>query len=71
MLKTLLGQVKEYKKDSILSPVYVSIESILEVLIPFLMAYLVDQGIEKGNMSAIFLRIYDVDSFFCFFMGRS
>ena len=54
MLKTLLGQVKEYKKDSILSPVYVSIESILEVLIPFLMAYLVDQGIEKGNMSAIF-----------------
>ncbi len=54
MFKTLLGQVKEYKKDSILSPIYVSIESILEVLIPLLMAYLVDQGIEKGNMSAIF-----------------
>lgn len=53
MLKTLLGQVKEYKKDSILSPIYVSIESILEVLIPLLMAYLVDEGIEKGNMSSI------------------
>ena len=53
MLKTLLREVKEYKKDSILSPVYVSIEAILEVFIPFLMALLVDNGIEKGNMSAI------------------
>lgn len=53
MLKTLLNEVKEYKKDSILSPVYVSIEAILEVLIPFLMALLVDNGIEKGNMTSI------------------
>lgn len=55
MLKTLLAEVKEYKRDSILSPVYVSIEAILEVVIPYLMAYLVDKGIEKANMSAIFL----------------
>lgn len=53
MLKTLLNEVKEYKKDSILSPIYVSIEAILEVLIPFLMSLLVDHGIEKGNMSSI------------------
>ena len=53
MLKTLLNEVKEYKKDSILSPVYVSIEAILEVLIPFLMSLLVDNGIEKGNMPSI------------------
>lgn len=36
-----------------MSPVYVSIEVILEVFIPFLMALLVDNGIEKGNMSSI------------------
>ena len=48
MVKTLLNEVKEYKKDTLLSPVYVSIEAILEVFIPFLMALLVDNGIEKG-----------------------
>lgn len=35
MVKTLLNEVKEYKKDTLLSPVYVSIEAILEVFIPF------------------------------------
>ena len=53
MVKTLLNEVKEYKKDTLLSPVYVSIEAILEVFIPFLMALLVDNGIEKGNMGSI------------------
>ena len=53
MVKTLLKEVKEYKKDTILSPVYVSIEAILEVFIPFLMAILVDNGIEKGDMKSI------------------
>ena len=53
MVKTLLKEVKEYKKDTLLSPVYVSIEAILEVFIPFLMALLVDNGIEKGNMGSI------------------
>ena len=53
MIKTLLKEVKEYKKNTLLSPVYVSIEAILEVLIPFLMAILVDNGIEKGNMKSI------------------
>ena len=47
MIKTLLNEVKEYKKDSILSPVYVSIEAILEVIIPFLMAILVDMVLKK------------------------
>ena len=46
MVKTLLKEVKEYKKDSILSPVYVSIEAILEVFIPFLMAIL---GLYKNS----------------------
>lgn len=53
MVKTLLNEVKEYKKDTLLSPVYVSIEAILEVFIPYLMAILVDNGIEKGDMKSI------------------
>ena len=52
MVKTLLNEVKEYKKDTLLSPIYVSIEAILEVFIPFLMALLVDNGIDQGNMSS-------------------
>ena len=39
MIKTLLKEVKEYKKDTLLSPVYVSIEAILEVLIPSQQAF--------------------------------
>ena len=46
MIKTLMSQVKEYKKDSILCPIFV----ILEVIIPFLMASIIDKGVEAGNM---------------------
>lgn len=53
MLKKLLQSVREYKKDSILSPVFVTFEVIMEVIIPLLMAKLIDLGIEKGSMSNI------------------
>jgi ATP-binding cassette subfamily B protein len=53
MIKKLLGSVREYKKDSILSPVYVTIESILEIIIPTLMAYLIDKGISKNDMTYV------------------
>ena len=53
MIKKLLACVGEYKKDSILSPVFISMEVVMEVTIPFLMTYLIDQGINKGNMSEI------------------
>lgn len=49
MIKRLLKSVREYKKDSILAPIYVSFEVILEVIIPFLMASLIDIGIEQGK----------------------
>lgn len=55
MIKTLLGSVKEYKKDSILAPVLVSFEVLLDVLIPYLMSYLIDEGIKKSSMSNILL----------------
>lgn len=50
MIKTLAKSIREYKKDSILTPVLVSLEVILEVIIPLLMARLIDFGIDKGNM---------------------
>ena len=46
MLKTLLGEVKEYWKATILSPVYIILEVIVETVIPLLMAKLVNNGIE-------------------------
>ncbi|MGN0292755.1 MAG: ABC transporter ATP-binding protein [Lachnospiraceae bacterium] len=50
MLKTLLAQVKEYRKPSILTPVFAVLEVFMEVLIPFLMANIIDNGIAKGNV---------------------
>lgn len=53
MIKKLLSSVREYKRESILAPVYVIAEVVLEVLIPFIMASLIDKGIDAGSMSAI------------------
>ena len=53
MIKRLSQCIREYKKDSILSPLYVLVESLLDVAIPFVMAGLIDKGIEAGNMSMI------------------
>jgi ATP-binding cassette, subfamily B, multidrug efflux pump len=52
-LRTLGRSMREYKKDSILAPVFVAAESILEILIPTVMAALIDQGITAGSMPAI------------------
>ena len=53
MIKTLLAQVKEYKKSSILSPVFIVLEVIMEVLIPFMMASIIDNGVENGDMKHV------------------
>ena len=53
MLKTLLKSIKEYKKETILTPILVSIESIVDVFIPFLMAFLIDEGINQNNKEKI------------------
>lgn len=50
MIRTLLTQVKEYKRTSILSVVFTALEAIMELLIPTLMALVIDVGIEKGNL---------------------
>jgi hypothetical protein len=54
-VKELLKQVKQYKKDSVLAPVYSALEVVMEVIIPFVMALLIDEGVEKGNMNKILL----------------
>lgn len=53
MVKTLAKSIREYKKDSILTPILVSLEVVLEVIIPLLMANLIDYGIDEGNMGYI------------------
>lgn len=55
MIKILMKQIKEYKKDSILSPIYVAGEVILELLLPFIMASMIDKGVEVGNMKHILI----------------
>lgn len=55
MLKTLLKQVKEFKTDSIKTPIFMVMEVVIEMLIPFLMAQLIDKGVEKGNMTYIWV----------------
>ena len=50
MLKTLLKEVKEYKRASIVTPVFMIVEVLMETLIPFLMASIIDEGVNAGNM---------------------
>ncbi len=54
MLKTLTAQIKEYKKDSLLSPLYVVLEAVMEMIIPYIMSAIIDQGVTAANMSAIY-----------------
>lgn len=53
MVRKLLKSVREYKKSSFLTPLFVTFEVILEVIIPMLMAKLIDFGIEAGDMNYI------------------
>ena len=53
MLKTLMRQVKQYKTVSIVTPVFAALEVLMETLIPFVTAWLIDRGIQAGNMSEI------------------
>ena len=53
MIKTLLGSLREYKKGSILTILLSILEAAFEILIPLRMADLIDQGIDLGNMAAV------------------
>ncbi|MCD8109066.1 MAG: ABC transporter ATP-binding protein/permease [Clostridiales bacterium] len=53
MIKKLLQSLREYRKNTVLAPVFVIVEVVMEILIPYIMARLIDNGIEPGNMSVI------------------
>lgn len=54
MLKILGAQIKEFKKDSILTPVFMILEVIMEMVIPLLMASIIDDGVNAGDLSHIY-----------------
>ena len=55
MIKTLLAQVKQYKSASLLAPIFTAVEVLMEVLIPFVTASIIDKGIEAGNINQVYL----------------
>lgn len=54
MLKTLGAQIKEFKKDSLITPVFMILEVIMEMIIPLMMASIIDKGVETGDMGHIY-----------------
>lgn len=54
MLKTLASQIKEYKKASITTPIFMILEVIMETIIPLMMASIIDDGVSVGNIGHIY-----------------
>ena len=54
MIKKLSKFIGQYKKDSILTPIFVIFEVIMEVIIPYLMAKIIDVGVQNGDLNYIF-----------------
>lgn len=55
MIKTLAAQIKEFKKDSILTPCFMILEVIMEMVIPLMMASIIDDGVEAGDIHHIYM----------------
>ena len=53
ILSTLAGEVRQYKLPAVLTPVFVVLEVLMEVLIPFVIADLIDKGVELGNYAVV------------------
>ncbi len=53
MIKRLLPFLKGYRKQAVLAPLSVAIETVCELILPLLMAAIIDEGIQKGDMTAI------------------
>ena len=74
MLKTLGAQIREFKKDSLLTPVFMILEVFMETIIPLMMASIIDQGVEAGNIHHIYVMgawmvVAACFSLFCGVMG--
>jgi ATP-binding cassette subfamily B protein len=55
MIRKIAKYIGEFKKDTILTPVYVALEVVMEVIIPLLMAKIIDKGVGKGNIKYVFI----------------
>ena len=53
MLQSLISEIKEYKKPSVLASLYMVFEVMFEISIPFIMATLLDKGVQKGDMTTV------------------
>ncbi len=74
MLKTLGAQIKEFKKDSLITPIFMVLEVIMETIIPLMMASIVDDGVEAGDIHHIYMMgglmvVVACFSLFCGIMG--
>ena len=54
MLKTIGKQLNGFRKDSLLTPLFMILEVAMEMVIPLLMASIIDKGVNAGNMSHIY-----------------
>lgn len=55
MFKTLLKQIGDYRKDAILTPVFVILEVVMEVIIPLMMAAIIDYGLSEQSLRMVCL----------------
>ncbi len=53
MIRKLMKSLREYRRPTVLTPVFIVVEVAMEILIPYIMAWLIDEGITPGNMSVI------------------
>ena len=53
MIKRLVSHLGEYKRAAVLTPLFAALEAVMDVLLPTIMAFIIDLGIEKGDMHAI------------------
>ncbi len=53
IIERLLGSIREFKRESLLTPAFVGLEVVMEVIIPLILASLIDDGITGGNMGII------------------
>ena len=53
MIKKLASHLGEYRRAAILTPMFAALEAVMDILLPTIMAFIIDLGIEKGDMNAI------------------
>ena len=53
MIKKLVSHLGEYKRAAILTPMFSALEAVMDILLPTIMAFIIDLGIAKGDMNAI------------------